>query len=325
MPASGCAFDRVRRRCFVVMVAAACGRDPVARQPPAPAPAPAPARLPADAAVAAADAAADAAAVEPATPLRPVAMAGPYKSILDACLHASPCGFREMDDRGRESKPATETHCPGLEDGGGFDANALTSNTHEPAPVAHRGNGVDWQIASQQCDEPKEIRGEQDIYYVFAHRGDGWWRSAPLWKWGYNDKYCGGSMDVRWNDQPGRTFLGLAAALSCLACMKQANETTTIELMVRLERGRDTPVVFPPLVVGQRDATEPESAESSPDRDCQLGKSAIELAEHWRSDDELELTGSATWPVPERQDGAVVIGAFGNPGPSSVGRYRFTR
>jgi hypothetical protein len=326
MTARAAALDRAMRRAMVAMVsmlAAACGNPPAAAPPP-PTPTTAAALKDAPPAPPAppAPAAPDAAVLDPATALRPVAMAGPYKSILDACHHASPCGFTDMDARGNEIAPATETHCPGLEQDGSFDFNGNTPDGRGQATLAHRGNGIDWQIASQHCDAPQGLRDWQDVYYMFAHRADGWWRSAALWRWQYNDKYCGGSMATRWNDQRGRTFLGVAAGNTCLTCNKQANDTATFEMMVRLEPGDTLPTVFAPLVVGERFAVD---TLNEPGSDCQLGHSATELAEHWPADDELELTGSASWPVPARDNGVLVIGGFGNPGPSTVGRYRFTR
>jgi hypothetical protein len=253
-------------------------------------------------------------------------MAGPFKTIKDACLDAKPCGFTEVDDHGNPKTPAKTTHCPALENPDGAEPNADKAQLTHARKARPGDGGVSWQIASQLCDSPRELRGETDIEYVFVHRGDGWWRSTPVWQWSYNDKYCGGQTTVRWNDQPGHTFLGLALAETCLACGKQANETTTLELMVRLDPGdpRDkTPIVFPPLVMAEREKLVNDLG-GSPDATCKLGSHADELVEHWSaSGDELELTGAASWGKLFREDGVLTIAAGVDKEPSSVGRYRF--
>jgi len=50
-----------------------------------------------------------------------------------------------------------------------------------------------------------------------------------LFYFAYNSKYCDGLMHVRWNDQRGRTFAGIAGEVGCLSCGKQAYEDVTTD------------------------------------------------------------------------------------------------
>ena len=261
----------------------------------------------------------DVGAAPAVTLLRPVGMTGPFPTIDDACESAKPCGATDTG-------PAKIATCSALEpeSSGHVDPNASPPSFNGPrAELRHASGAIAMQIASQQCPAPKGVRSEQDIYYVFVKRADGWWRSHPLWEWSYNDKYGGGSMIVRWNDQPGRTFVGVAAGLHDLACEKNGDELTTEELMIRIEPGTTRPLVWGPLVVGQAAALTPYP---SADPTCRASATAQELTEHWTSADELELTGSATWPSLEKRDGILQIGwHFHDAQPSSVGKYRFIR
>jgi hypothetical protein len=128
---------------------------------------------------------------------------------------------------------------------------------------------------------------------------------------------------VRWNDaKPGRTFAGVMAGQDDLVCMKQGTAHSTLELMIRVEPGKQKPVVFAPLVVGERSAVEPMSDVPG---DCKASKHSTELEEHWTSDDDLELTGPGTWLGFQSDAGLLQIGFQGGDKPSSVGHYRFTR
>jgi hypothetical protein len=130
-------------------------------------------------------------------------------------------------------------------------------------------------------------------------------------------------MLLRWNDKPDRTFIGIAATLGCVACMKQGQEESTIELMVRVEPGKATPIVFPPLPVGERSSLTPD-LDLTTGVDCKAAKSVTEMTESWPSDDELVLAGPATWALPDTSDGLLSIG-LGASGTSTAGRYRFVR
>jgi hypothetical protein len=257
--------------------------------------------------------------------LSPVAMAGPYKSQHDACVHATPCGGTEVDpkDPFKFIKPPKVASC-GPDDINGSETNG------KPTKLDHKVGDLAIQIASQACAMPAGIRWEHNIYYAFVKRTDGWWRSAPLWQFNYNDKYEGGMMTVRWNDQPGRTFVGVAAALNSGACMKHGNLTATIEMMVRVEPGAKSPIVFAPLVVGQRFTREIDKdnpPESGADKfDCNPMKKTFELTEKWSGDDDLELTGSATWFGMKSVEGALeIIVDDSTQRPSSIGSYHFAR
>jgi len=257
-------------------------------------------------------------------------MDGPYKSANEACEHAQPCGFTDMTESGELIKPQTTASCPALRSSDYVDPNATDPNPNgtgiNMAQLSHRSKDLELRIGSQSCAVPKGIRGEQDIYYMFVKRADGWWRSEPLWQWSYNDKYASGTMLVRWNDaKPGRTFVGVMAGQDGLACMKQGFSHSTLELMIRVEPGIATPVVFAPLVVGERFALEVDKDLADAADDCKASKHADELEEHWTSDDDLELTGADTWRGFRSDGGSLEIGFTGGDKPSSVGRYRFTR
>jgi hypothetical protein len=259
--------------------------------------------------------------------LSPVAMEGPYKSANEACEHAQPCGFTDMTQMGVYTTPSTKTSCPALRGGDAIDPNSTDPNPKgggiNMAQLSHKSKDLELRIASQSCAQPKGMRGEQDMYYMFVKRSDGWWRSEPLWQWSYNDKYGAGTMLVRWNDaKPGRTFVGVMAAEDDLTCDKQGTEHSTLELMIRVEPGKKTPVVFAPLVVGERSAIEPMGDGSG---ECKASKHSTELDEHWTSDDDLELTGPGTWLGFRSDAGLLEIGFGGGDKPSSVGHYRFTR
>ena len=269
----------------------------------------------------------DAAASPAVTQVKPVGMAGPFSTMDDACESAKPCGFTDIDPKtGAEIKPPKLASCPALEpeSSGHTDPNANDPRPNGPkVELRHTSGALALQIVSQHCAEPDGSRGESDVYYMFVKRADGWWRSDPLWEWSYNDKYNAGSMTVRWNDQPGGTFVGVGAGLHDLACDSNADAVTTEELMVRVEAGSARPLVWGPLVVGQRHEVTPYDKS---DPKCKASKTAQELTEHWTSPDELELTGSAKWASLEKRDGILQIGwHFHDPQPSSAGSYKFIR
>ncbi len=262
----------------------------------------------------------------PVAKLSSVAMAGPFKTIGDACSHATPCGGTEIDpkDPFNVVKPPSRATCD-LD----HDLNALDSDGN-PAKLDHAVGDLHIQIASQTCGMPSGLRWQHDVYYAFVKRGDGWWRSAPLWQWNYNDKYENGTMVIKWNDQPGRTFAGIAAGLWSLACEKNGHEIDTIEMMLRIEPGSTTPIVYAPLVVGERFSRE-AGADASP-AECKPMKQRFELTEAWSSADDLELAGSATWfalrPIAGTAAPSGLLDIILDPNtrvPSSAGRYRFTR
>lgn len=310
-------------RALALIVIAGCqAGDGVVAAPPA-TPAAPPPKLVADAAVVTPDA-----GLPPnTTVLAPVAMDGPYKTIAEACHHAKPCGFTDMDDQGRERSPATKTSCPALESSQFVDPNAEDPRPNgkgiNMAQLSHRSKDLELRIGSQSCAAPKGIRSEHDIYFMFVKRAEGWWRSVALWQWSYNDKYANGTMLVKWNDQPGRTFAGIAAGTSEVTCNRQGYEHDTLELMVRVEPGTTTPIVYAPLIVGERTQLDP--IEELAPQDCKKSRSATELTEHWSSDDDLELTGAATWNKAPFDNGVLTIWLLGDRVPSSVGHYRFTR
>ena len=260
--------------------------------------------------------------------LAPVAMDGPYKSANEACEQAQPCGFTDMTAQGIPSKPATVASCPALRSSDFLDPNSVDPNPTglgiDMAQLSHTAKGMELRIGSQSCAEPKGLRGEEDIYYMFVERADGWWRSEPLWKWSYNDKYGDGTMRVRWNDaKPGRTFVGVMAGENDLVCMKQGSQSSTLEMMIRVESGTKTPIVFAPLVVGERFSVQP--MQDLAGENCKASKSATEMDEHWSSDDDLELTGPGAWRGLRTDGGILEIRFTDDDQPSTAGHYRFTR
>jgi hypothetical protein len=257
--------------------------------------------------------------------LTPVAMDGPYKSQHEACVHATPCGGTQIDakDPFKFVKPPKVATC------GEFDINGSDVNGKK-TQLDHTAGDLAIQIASQSCAVPAGIRWEHNIYYVFVKRADGWWRSAPLWQFNYNEKYEGGSMLIKWNDQPGRTFAGVMAQVNSVACMKHGSSSSTVEMMVRVEAGTKSPIVFAPLVVGERFSREIDKGnppEPGSDRfDCKPIKKSFELDEKWSSDDDLELKGPATWFGLKSVNGAInIIVDDTTKKSSSAGTYRFSR
>lgn len=257
--------------------------------------------------------------------LRPVAMEGPYKSQHDACVHATPCGGTKIDDKDpfKFVKPPKVAACPDV-DTNGSDGNGNKTK------LAHTAGDLSIQIASQSCAVPEGIRWEHDVYYAFVKRADGWWRSAPLWQFKYNDKYEGGSLLVKWNDQKGRTFAGVMARLDSGACMKHGSDAATVEMMLRVEAGTKSPVVFGPLVVGERFTREIDKdnpPEPGADTfDCKPIKKSFELDEKWSGDDDLELKGPATWFATKLADGLLeIVVDDSKTATSSAGSYHFTR
>jgi hypothetical protein len=305
----------------LVVVAVAC--DAGRKDAPGPLPAPTP-RVVADAAVVVT--LADAPLPAGPTLLRPVGMTGPFPTIDDACESAKPCGFTELDDHGNAIKPPTTTDCAMGRD----DPNAVEPGSigQQAAEIDHvTAKGIELRIGSQSCAVPKAIRGEQDIYFMFVKRADGWWRSDALWQYSYNDKYVDGTMHVRWNDQPRATFAGIAAGIDELDCEKQGDSQSTEELMVRVEAGSAHPLVWAPLVVGRRYA-QAKRSDGAPDVACPTINRATELDEKWSSPDDLTLTGEASWNEMDMDatNGLLTIGfAAARVVPSSAGDYRFVR
>jgi hypothetical protein len=269
----------------------------------------------------------DAGAPPGTTLLHPVGMAGPFATLVEACHSAEPCGFTDMDRHANPTKPATTTSCPAIEDREIRDPNADDpKHVGTEVALAHVVGAMELRIGSQSCTVPDGLRAEQDIYYMFVKRADRWWRSDALWQWSYNTKYSNGTMVVRWNDQPGRTFVGIAAGLTEPTCQRQGASLATDEMMIRVEPGTTQPRVWAPLVVGRRFEQAPE-AYAAPDVTCPTIKTAQELTETWPSPDDLQLTGSATWPsIDAGSNGVFTIGwHLRDDQPSSVGTYRFVR
>jgi len=266
------------------------------------------------------------------TEIKPAAMAGPYKTLIESCRAARPCGALDVDDRGDPTNPPTEPDCsavvkPSLGIASrSVPASMLGGTRDTPPKVVHRlaGGAGEIRIASVTCAVPPRERLEHAEYYVFVQRGDGWWRTEmPLWTYAYNDKYCGGGMYITWSDKPTRTIAGIAASYGCVACGKQAEREDIVELMLRVEPSGPTPLVFPPLPVGARTKV---TVVGSPDKDsmdpdCKPHAKLRSQNESWLSDDIVELsgTGGVGGPLDSTFD------ISGRIQPAAAGRYRFVR
>ena len=310
---------------FVACNGSARPTDPAPKSaPPAITP---PTGVVADAAVAAVDAAQ---AVDPdVTPITPLAIVGPFKTVLDSCRSARPCGFTDMDSRGRETKPATRPDCAAvLDPSAGIASRMLPQDMQSRSPeatpkVVHEIAGGEIRLASVRCAVPKGLRYEHAEYYVFVQRSDGWWRTeAPVMTYNYNEKYCGGGMYLRWNDKPTRTIAGIAASFGCLTCTKQGDYEDVLELMLRIETTGARPLVFAPLPVGARHKQAPFGPPVAGDPDpCPASASATSMKETWVSDDELVLEGKSGSGGPLEHVDMAAPQQHG----AAAGRYRFTR
>ena len=301
------------------LIAAACSsRDPASPSsaPPPPAAAPRP--------VVAAPADATTPDAYAGTLLHATALVGPAPGLIAACETAAPCGALEEDARGSATKRPTKPDCSLVGDPN-IDENGADRDNHRAQLAFKRGN-EEIRIGGVLCASPPGMRGIGEEYYVFVKRADGWWRSPrALWTHGYNEKYCAGMMVTRWNDRGTRTFLGIAATTTCLACNKQGDEDETLELMLRFELAGPAPIVFGPLVVGEHRKQQRRS-DGDPGSECEHVDEHLSMDEHWSSDDELVLTGPARWYEPVHDPAGLLEIWIGQPGaPSTAGTYRFVR
>jgi hypothetical protein len=237
-------------------------------------------------------------------------MAGPYKSEVEACEAAPPCGFTAFDERTNTySSPPKSPDCSTLAASG----------------ASYTARDLEIHVATVACAEPRGLRGESSRYHAFLRRADGWWRSPPLFELGFNGKYCDGAIQVRWNERPGHTFAGVAVTRRCLECDKHGEAEDTLELMLRFERGGAGPLAYGPLVVGERTSVEPTPGLATPEDHCTPHKEHVSMAEKWGGDDDLELAGPATWRELRSTDDGVLQAGFGasDAKPSTRGRYHF--
>jgi hypothetical protein len=228
-----------------------------------------------------------------------------------------------MDEAtGKVSKPPAKPECGVVLE----PANDTFAN--EPnggrTPLIHAVGNAELRVGAVGCAVPEGLRYDHARYFMFVKRADGWWRVGPLFDYNLNNKYCGGSLLIRWNDRPGRTFAGIMASEGCVACQKEGSQDQVLEMMVRVETTGAKPVVFPPLVVGERNTVEPMKS-ADPALDCKAVKDRFSMKESWPSDDELELAGPATWYAVPAVDGVIHVGLGEKGKPSTAGRYRFTR
>jgi len=330
-----CMIETMRTVLALLLFGACTKATPDHSEPPPTPPGPITPHIDAGMVDAVADAPSDTTTSSDPTAIKPLAMAGPYKTIDDSCAAARPCGFTDMDARGNYTTPAKTPDCDAVLDQS-RDPIGLVPTTINRARAAAQlwqlvgKDNDEIRIGGVRCAEPKGMRGESSEHYVFVHRKDGWWRTEqPMMSWSYNEKYCGGGMYVLWNDKGPRTIIGIAAGHSCLACGKQGYSESITELMVRVETGGTKPLVFAPLVVGTRDKTWRMDEFSGPgvdpkmlnEPDCKLGGSATSLTEKWPSDDEVILSGGTGTGGPV--DTTIKIGV--DAPLAAPGRYRFVR
>src|SRR4051812_298527 len=128
------------------------------------------------------------------TELHSMKMDGPYKSAVEACRHARPCGFTDMNDKGVYSKPPKTPDCGPI-----ADASLDIARPDNPAQLSSKAPFGDVRLGSVRCSVPRGMRFEHAEYYMFVRRDDGWWRSEPLYSADYNEKYCAVATVVRWN------------------------------------------------------------------------------------------------------------------------------
>ncbi|MFT3696768.1 MAG: hypothetical protein QM831_26740 [Kofleriaceae bacterium] len=249
--------------------------------------------------------------------VEPLTLAGPFTSAQAACESAKPCGFTDLDPKTlKETKPQKKTVCKLDFAPDGPDAGSLE----------HKGNGLTMRIAAQTCAVPEGIRDSHHIYYVLVKQGDSWYRTTPLYQWDYNDKYGGGESKVRWNDRKGHTFIGLQLQRTELACGKNGQTTETLEMMLRVDPGDKAPIVFSPLLVGERWKLE-SFGDTGPD--CEGKPITISLDEKYAdNDDSLELTGVDKWypTITSKETGILEVGVTSDPKTkvaSPVGKYHF--
>jgi hypothetical protein len=202
-----------------------------------------------------------------------------------------------------------------------------SSEKGQQQKLEHAVGDAELRIAAVRCAVPEGLRFDVQKYFAFVKRPDGWWRTdGPLFSYDFNNKYCGANMVVRWNDQPNRTFAGVAAGLGCLECRKNATTTSTPEMMIRFEPQRARPLVFPIIQVGSRTAFErmfdkPDPGDSDLVNCPKNSKHHTSLKETWSGDDELTLSGPAL-DVAGASAGNFSIDALGATG---AGTYRFAR
>lgn len=269
-----------------------------------------------------------AAAPDPVTDIHPVALAGPFKSLAEACKAAHPCGFTDLAPDGMTTiKPPKRPSCDVVLDPGNdviAQVPASMTKTGGAAKLTHKTGDAEIRIGGVRCAVPQGLREDHSEYYVFVKRGEGWWRTqAPMFEYDYNNKYCAGGLYVGWNDKPTRTIAGIAAMGGCLTCGKQGNAESIVELMLRVETGGQQPAVFPFLPVGTRKNVEmyPDPGSPPTDPECKPSKSAMSLKETWPNDDEVILEGAGgSFASTELKVDQVV----GNGSPTA-GHYRFRR
>ncbi len=270
------------------------------------------------------------AALASATPVLPLPLSGPYRTLLASCQAARPCGFSDLDPKtGSEIKPATKPICdavldPSIDIVASLPQGMATEANSGRPQMIHKTATGEIRVGGVRCAVPEGLRFDHSEYYVFVKRADGWWRTtSAIYTYDYNNKYCGGSTYIHWNDKPTRTIAGIAAGYGCLVCDKAGEETETLEMMLRVETVGATPIVFTPLAVGERSKVTVLDKQYAP-KDCKASASSSSLKENWVSDDEVILEGPAI-SGKAGTSGLAGFGTFSVPSTVGPGMYRFTR
>jgi len=232
-------------------------------------------------------------------------LAGPYKTLAEACRAATPCGFTQIEEATQQMfSPPKRPDCSQLADG---------------------PRSGDIRIAPVGCAVPKHVRTSHVRYHAFIKRKDGWWRSDPLFNLEYSEKYCSVAIAAKWQTRGALRVARVTTARDCPACNKQGIETETHELLIAIDPAGDKPVTFEPLLVAERMAIEPDP-DTPAEQVCKRESYKAVLQERW-TDDTVELTGPARWRPMRYVDSMLDIGiadatVFVT---SSAGQYRFAR
>ncbi len=272
-----------------------------------------------------------AAAPAPATVVPSQPMAGPYKSVLEACKAAPPCGFLEEDEQGNGRKPPTKPDCSAVKtkDDNYYEPN-VSGDSPETAPRwLAKGNFV---FAPVRCAVPEGLRASDANYYLYAKRADGWWRSSQrIVEVSFNEKYCMQTVNGTFKTKGDRTTFRFQVASNCVACGKQGNEDNIVDVLdvIDVPASPAIPVTFAPLITGEHRRLELDDdalsdAFDASDPSCKPGKKSLVLKETWSNSDTLVLSGAATWfETAVGADGSVQAWLGPKKVQSNAGSYTF--
>jgi hypothetical protein len=239
-------------------------------------------------------------------------MAGPFTSAKAACLAAPACGGTDYNEKtGAIGGPTGTTRCPYWPEVEPGDPPAAPTET----TLATKGA----LLASVLCAAPRGIRSWEERYYLFIKTAAGWWR-APVFSFGYNDKYCGEELTATWETRGAKRIARVRTSVGCVACNKQGNESEDLDLLIIADPSKATPVLYDPLITGQheRQQLDPDGAT---DVECPTIKKDVVLKTTWTDPQTLVLTGAKTWKKTTRTKAGVQLRFSPGRAPSSAGTY----